>query len=254
MQCKLFVFQALIHIWSFEKFLINLVFVKGIYSNLGPMLKAWEEYKTEYFGLKRRYIRDRVAKSVLAIDIVFLLISVFNVFFLAIYMKEITHLLLTPLFADSEVPLYASFIFYIVYFYMAFGWLQTIVFTCICCFLLRKEFLCLTDDFRSYISNDSQKRAKLFTQEITLEGFRRRHHCLHVVVCHLDEMLGLFCLIVLALSVPLTCMFIYMLFHAYDLFGDDSLAIAAMVTCILVVVLHVIAITVAATSLATAVR
>ena len=76
-----------------------------------------------------------------------------------------------------------------------------------------------------------------------MESFRRRHDALCGVVRQVDDLLGLFCLVIYVLSVPLVCMLVFTLFYAREVFGDDPLVIAASVAALLVAILHVIVIT-----------
>ena len=264
-----------VHIFSFQLACALTSFVFYHHRHMPKFIKLWENYKIRYGGVLLTSMKRTLTLKCIWINVVNVGFIVFYKLYL--FMKD-RHLFVMqnlPLFAYTlpELNIWLVIFFGILNFYLAMAWIQSLISIVCITKALKDEFSQLSQDLRDRL-HEGEAHGKRFLDHITsqlkfgklnkqedgnkhnydIEVYRQRHLELCKLVRVYDDIASCYLLFLYLFSIPVLVLVMYTLW----VFDKDSSAdnlgqcILSIITLVFFVAI-LISITVAATSLNTAV-
>ena len=257
--------------------LIDLQFACGITSNvyfkqkhIPSFIKLWENYKIKHGGVSFAKIkRDNTIKLVTT-NVIILVISVVLLTYGLIKEPEVFaeyHLQVMKRL-NIPSPFWLVVLVTILYQYLAFAWLQSLLY-CLCINKnLREEFEQLSSQFSQELEGNKRfssfkmKNAKPYkTQNMRplndnknpTEHYRQRYMELCTLVSTFDDVISSYLLSIYLFSVPVIVIFVYILWGFDDSSRESFMLFLSSIVCLIFYVVVVISVTASSSSLVTAV-
>ncbi len=195
--------------------------------------KLWNNYRLNHGGIPFHFIKKRVLRWVVAINVILLIIITMDILFLVTVVEgpaEDVHPLSSLLkrhFPDVPTT-YFMVPLMIAMNYLSMGWLQSIIFITQTNYLLKREFKHLTNELANAIKSiadncrtENQEEINSHQNDVTVgakrdvtgmnvvEQYRKRHLELCRLVNHFDDASSLFVIFLYFFNIPLIVFSIY---------------------------------------------